>query len=102
MSRFVVVGNANCRRVALFQSALVRVGYPEARLILWSDLLDGRSTLREHLRSGDIVRFESMGRDFGVEQQLLARGAIEAEQEVFRFLSATALKNQGEEKSVVR
>lgn len=95
MARFVVVGNAHCRRVELFQAALWRMGQLPAHIVLWGDLLAGRTTLSEHLRMGDIVRFESTGRDYGVQQQLLARGAKEAESEGFRFLLGEVVEDRG-------
>ncbi len=92
MPRFVVIGNANCRRVALFQEALARLDLPVATVIYWADLLDGRTQLNDHLRPGDIIRFESTGRDFGVEHRLLSRGTELAEREGFRFLRASELQ----------
>ncbi len=50
MPRFVVVGNANCRRVALFQAALARLGLPPALLVLWADLLLKKAHLSDELR----------------------------------------------------
>ena len=95
MARFVVVGNLGCRRVELFQAALCRMEQPPAHPVLWTDLLAGRTTLGEHLRRGDIVRFESPGRDTGVQQQLLARGVQEAEHEGFRFLGGEVVEEKG-------
>ncbi|RYX86481.1 hypothetical protein EON83_02075 [bacterium] len=94
MARFVIVGNSDCRRVALFQAALARLDLPVAPVVLWADLLDGKTALREHLCPGDIVRFESTGRDSQVEQKLLARGVAQAESEGFRFMSKTALEEE--------
>jgi hypothetical protein len=75
----VVVGNAGCRRVALFQEALTRCGLPPATLVPYADLIAGRATLEQFVRPGAVVRLESPGRDFEVEKALLAAGAGEAD-----------------------
>jgi hypothetical protein len=71
----VVVGNPGCRRVALFQQALARFGWPAAALVPYADLIAGRVTLEQCVRPGAVVRLESPGRDFAVEQALIACGA---------------------------
>jgi hypothetical protein len=75
----VVVGNAGCRRVALFQEALSRCQQPAAALISYADLIVGRVTLEQVVRPGAVVRLESPGRDFDVEKALLAAGADEVD-----------------------
>jgi hypothetical protein len=76
---FVVVGNPGCRRVALFQEALTRCRLRPAMLVPYAELLAGRMTLEQVVRSGTVVRLESPGRDFEVEKALLAAGANEAD-----------------------
>src|SRR6266851_4987131 len=76
---FVVVGNPGCRRVAFFQEALRRCHLPAATLISYADLIAGRATLEQVVRPGAAVRLESPGRDFEVENALLAAGADEAD-----------------------
>jgi hypothetical protein len=74
---WVIVGNPGCRRVALFQEVLNRCRQPAATLIPYADLIAGRATLEQVVRHGTVVRLESPGRDFEVEQALLATGADE-------------------------
>lgn len=73
--RFVLVGNPACRRVLLFKDALSRLGLPAPVLVTWADLLAGGANLSRVVRSGDVVRLESPGRDWEVEQALLRLGA---------------------------
>jgi glutathione synthase/RimK-type ligase-like ATP-grasp enzyme len=73
----VVVGNPECRRVALFQEALHRCRLPPAKLVCYAGLLAGRATLEQVVGPGAVVRLESPGRDFEVEKALLAAGADE-------------------------
>lgn len=81
--RWVVVGNPDGRRVALFQEALTAGEHrrPPAVVVAWADLLAGRADLGDVVRPGDLVRIESPGRDFAVERLLLARGAAEPDEE---------------------
>ena len=75
MTDFVIVGNPDSRRVALFQSALACLKLPSARVISYLDLLSGRASLTDAVRPGTIVRIESPGKDFEVERALLMAGA---------------------------
>src|SRR5579871_2218615 len=72
---FVLLGNPGSRRVLLFQDALCVLGLPPAQVIAWADLLAGRADLSRLIPPGAWVRIESPGRDFPVEQALLALGA---------------------------
>lgn len=74
---FVVVGNPGCRRIALVQEALKRCRLRPALLVPYADLIAGRITLEQVVRTGTVVRLESPGRDFEVEKALLAEGADE-------------------------
>jgi glutathione synthase/RimK-type ligase-like ATP-grasp enzyme len=74
-TRFVIVGNPENRRVALFQAALARARMPPARVVAWLDLLTGRDALERAVARGAMVRFESPGEDFAVERELIAIGA---------------------------
>jgi hypothetical protein len=71
----VILGNPESRRVALFQSALGRLGLPAASVVPWSDFLADRVRLDEVLRPGSILRIESPGQNFEVEKAFLALGA---------------------------
>jgi hypothetical protein len=81
MSRFLVIGNPENRRIAFFQQALAKMGMPAARVLSYEDLLTGRRTLASELGPGTMVRIESPGENFAVQKLLLARGAELAEAE---------------------
>jgi hypothetical protein len=78
---FVVVGNPGDRRVELFQAALGGLGLPPAQVVAYTDLLAGNAQLASAVSPGAIVRIESPGRDFAVEQALLLLGAGEPDDE---------------------
>lgn len=63
---FAVVGNPGNRRVALFQDAVRTAGLPEARVVPWLDVLNGRAAFR----AGESVRIDSPGEDPEVERLL--------------------------------
>lgn len=77
----VIIGNPESRPVALFQSALTRQGLPPAQIVAYADLLTGRVALPDIVQAGDIVRIETAGRNFAVEQALLALGADQPDTE---------------------
>jgi hypothetical protein len=72
---FVVVGNPGSRRVELFQAALGGLCLPPARVVAYADILSGRAHLASIVPPGAVVRIESPGKDFAVEQALLMLGA---------------------------
>ncbi|KHD06401.2 hypothetical protein PN36_24690 [Candidatus Thiomargarita nelsonii] len=78
VSRYVVIGNPDNRRVRLFQAALHRLGLPPATVVPYLDLLSARQHLINIIQSGDIIRIESPGEDFAVERQFIALGAKRA------------------------
>lgn len=88
VSSFVIITNPGNRRFDLFQAALREAGLPPARLVAYADLLDGRVTLPDVVRAGDIVRLDSPGKDFEVTRRLLAWGAEPAEREPYLRLTA--------------
>src|SRR5581483_6573266 len=55
----VVVGNPGCRRVAFWGAAAELLGWPPMRLVAYADLLLGRTTLADHVRPGDVLRYET-------------------------------------------
>jgi glutathione synthase/RimK-type ligase-like ATP-grasp enzyme len=79
--RFVLVGNPDGRRVALFQAALASADLAPARVVAWNDLLASRVSLSDVVCAGDVVRLDSPGRDFEVEWAILAVGAGEVDAE---------------------
>jgi hypothetical protein len=81
VSRFIIIGNPENRRVGLFQEALVRQAQPPARVLPWLDLTrEGRVEERLQEIGGEpaMVRVDSFGEDFEVERQLLLRGFEDA------------------------
>ncbi|MEN8221353.1 MAG: hypothetical protein ABFS56_34400, partial [Pseudomonadota bacterium] len=78
MSRFVVIGNPNNRRISLFQAALHRSKLPPATIVPYLDLLTARKNLKNIIQAGDIIRIESPGEDFAVEQKLIELGDDDA------------------------
>jgi hypothetical protein len=82
---FVVVGNPGSRRVELFQAALCGLGHAPAQVVAYADLLAGRVHLASAVRPGAVVRIESPGKDFAVEQALLALGAAEPDVDPPRY-----------------
>lgn len=73
MADFVVIGNPESRRVALFQAALDGLGLPPARCISYLDILDNRADWK--VSSDSVVRIESPDRNFEVECGILRLGA---------------------------
>ncbi|MCI0458119.1 MAG: STM4014 family protein [Gemmataceae bacterium] len=78
--------------MTLFQEALARLALPPALVVPWADLLAGRVRLAEVVRRGNVVRIESPGQDFEVEQLLLAEGATPAAAEESPFLGKRELR----------
>jgi hypothetical protein len=78
-SNAVVIGHPDSRRVALFQQARARLNLPPAQVISYLDLLAGRTTLGEYVRTGTVVRIESPDKDFETERALIAAGADEVD-----------------------
>ena len=72
---FVVIGDPDSNRVALFRAALARRGTMPLIVVPWLDLLAGRVCLPASVPPGSVVRLESPGKDFRVERALLVRGA---------------------------
>jgi hypothetical protein len=83
--QFVVLGNPGSRRLELFQAALEGLGLPPAHVVAYADLLAGRAHLAAIVGRGAVVRIESPGKDFAVEQALLALGADEPDAEHSRY-----------------
>jgi hypothetical protein len=75
---FVIVGNPENRRVALFQEALAKRGRPAARVVRWLDLARGEDALAAVPREPALVRIDSFGEDFEVSKALLRRGFEDA------------------------
>ena len=74
-ARVVTIANPSSVRVATFQNALRRSGRPPSEVVPYLDLLEGRVSLPQILRAGDLLRIESPGQDFDVERWLIAWGA---------------------------
>lgn len=76
---FILIGNAENRRVTLFQEALARQGLPPAHVVPWVDLLAHPGRLADLPDTEALVRIDSAGESWDVEKALLKRGAAEAE-----------------------
>ncbi|AKF81120.1 hypothetical protein MFUL124B02_18190 [Myxococcus fulvus 124B02] len=75
---FIVIGNAENRRVSLFQDALARQGLPPARVVPWRDLLESPARLAELPDTAAFVRIDAAGESWEVEKGLLKRGHEDA------------------------
>jgi hypothetical protein len=76
---FVVVGNPENRRVALFQAALAEEGRGPAHVVSWRELLDrGGEAAFDGAPREALMRVDSFGEDFEVERALLRRGYRQA------------------------
>ena len=73
--RVAIVGHPSSIRVSSFNAALGRSGQPPATVVSYLDLIEGRASTDRALPEGGLVRIESPGQDFSVEQALLALGA---------------------------
>lgn len=94
MARWIVVANAECRRLQLFSAALHQCGQAAPVVVNYADIMRERVRLAEVVRPGDCVRLESPGRDWEVEKLLLARGAAATEDEArFHFLNLKRIEN---------
>jgi hypothetical protein len=91
--RYVVIGNPEGRRVALFLEALGRVRPGIACVVVsWVDLLCGKVHLSEVVRAGDVVRIDSPGKNFEVEKLLLERGVERSAMEGSDTLPAAGVR----------
>lgn len=72
---FLLVGNPDNRRVALFQAALARRGLAPARVVSWRTLAEDVGPLAALPDVPTLVRLESFGEDDEVERAFLRRGA---------------------------
>lgn len=71
---FVLLGNAENRRVGLFQQALQAQGQPPARVVAWLDFLREPQRLAEAAGDEALFRIDSPGENFEVERALLGLG----------------------------
>lgn len=75
---FILIGNAENRRVTLFQEALVRQGLPPAHVVPWRELLTTPGLLADLPDSEALVRIDATGESWEVEKALLKRGYPDA------------------------
>ncbi|MFP2962264.1 STM4014 family protein [Myxococcus sp. 1LA] len=75
---FLLIGNAENRRVTLFQEALSRQGLPPAHVVPWRELLASPGILADLPDSEALVRIDSTGENWDVEKALLKRGYADA------------------------
>ena len=75
---FLLIGNAENRRVTLFQEALARQGLPPAHVVPWVEFLSNPARLADLPDTEALVRIDSAGESWEVEKALLARGYPDA------------------------
>lgn len=88
---FLIIGNADSRRVDLFQKALQNLGLKAARLVSYRSLLNGTANLSTETGCNTIIRIESPGRDFDVQRSILRAGETKAQQEGSPFITSKEL-----------
>ncbi|NMO21884.1 STM4014 family protein [Pyxidicoccus fallax] len=71
---FILIGNAENRRVTLFQEALARQGLPPATVVPWVDFLAHPRVLADLPDTEALVRIDSAGESWEVEKALLRLG----------------------------
>lgn len=77
-SHWTIIGNADCRRVARFQTALTQRNKRSARFVSYGDLLARASSWDDILLPGTFVRFESAAESWQTRRQLLNYGYNDA------------------------
>ncbi|MFP2906111.1 STM4014 family protein [Pyxidicoccus sp. 3LFB2] len=77
---FLLIGNAENRRVTLFQEALTRQGLPPAHVVPWVELLANPARLADLPDTEALVRIDSAGESWDVERALLKRGYPDAQE----------------------
>ncbi|AKQ67209.1 hypothetical protein A176_004121 [Myxococcus hansupus] len=75
---FILIGNAENRRVTLFQEALARQGLPPAHVVPWRELLESPGLLADLPDTEALVRIDATGENWDVEKALLRRGFVDA------------------------
>lgn len=73
-TQFVLIGNAENRRVAFFQEALRRQKLAPATVVPWLDVIGERVDWPKLLSNQTALRLESPGENFDVEKALIATG----------------------------
>ncbi|MFP2927330.1 STM4014 family protein [Pyxidicoccus sp. 3LG] len=76
---FILIGNAENRRVTLFQEALALQGLPPATVVPWREVIAHPERLADLPDSEALVRIDSAGESWEVEKALLKRGYPDAE-----------------------
>lgn len=89
--RPVIVGNPDCRRVALVRAAAERLRWPAPVLVLYADLLEGRTCLADHLTDDAVVRFEPAADRWDTFKLLLKHGIVAALAERYPVLDEAAI-----------
>jgi glutathione synthase/RimK-type ligase-like ATP-grasp enzyme len=85
---FVVIGCPENRRIALFQAALQRLGFGEAKVISWLEVIRNRLPFERFVNPETILRIDSAGENFAVERELIALGASGKSKERSGFIDA--------------
>lgn len=81
----ILIGNPGNRRTTRLQAARAKLGLPPAILLPYTDLLQGKASLRSTVRSyglptnePPLLRLDAPGEHFEVERELIALGAPDA------------------------
>jgi hypothetical protein len=98
----VLIANPESRRVEFFQDALVRLGYPEANVVAYSDLIDSPMTMLRGIDRDAVVRIDSPGENSTVERKLIALGAEEARRDGCHWIDAASAMKLDEDRGRIR
>jgi len=91
-AHFVLIANSDSPRVEGFQKALAHLNLAQADIVSYENLLSNPSCLSQVLRADSIVRVESPGRNFRVEQKILQLGIQEASRENYYWIEQDKLE----------
>ena len=88
---FVILGNPENRRIALFQAALQTQGFEPAIVVPWLDFLQDPHVLEKIDLEECWFRIDSAGENFEVERALLLLGAEKGMTQEVAWLSPSAI-----------
>jgi len=77
MTRFLVLGNPENRRVTYFSAACERLGLPKPTVLPWVHFLSDSASLLHYIQNTDALRIESPGENWLVEKLLVKLGGGE-------------------------
>jgi glutathione synthase/RimK-type ligase-like ATP-grasp enzyme len=98
---FLIVGNPEHKRVALFQEALAALEQPPARVVSWLSFLADVRALEAIPDETTIVRVDSFGQSFAVEREMLRRGHEDASRAGVWTIAPGAIEGLREERGAI-